>query len=107
MEVIHLAALAAGPLGMNPLGELAHDYFLEWADDGAGSGLEWPDGWSPDVERFRSGIDLGSDGVADGELELLREWNRRMYGEVPPSVEFAAQAELPPTRRSRRGSRRP
>jgi hypothetical protein len=92
LETVHLAALVAGPLGLNPLGELAHEYMLEWAEDDSEPGLEWPTGWAPDVERFRSGIDLGVDGLSDEELELLRAWNRRLYGEVPPSVEFAARA---------------
>lgn len=93
LETVHLAALVAGPLGLNPLGELAHEYLLEWRADGdAESGLDWPAGWAPDVDRFRSGIDLRADGLTDAELELLRAWNRRLYGEVPPSVEFAARA---------------
>jgi hypothetical protein len=91
LETVHLAALVAGPLGLNPLGELAHEYMLEWEDDGR-SRLEWPEGWGPDVALFRSGIDLGADGLTDAELELLRAWNRRLYGEVPPSVELAARA---------------
>jgi hypothetical protein len=92
LETVHLAALVAGPLGMNPLGEIAHDYLLEWREEDEGAGLEWPAGWAPDVERFRSGIDLNADGLTDEELELLHAWNRRLYGGVPPSVEFAARA---------------
>jgi hypothetical protein len=91
LETVHLAALAGGPLALNPLGELAHKYMLEWEDERS-PGLEWPEGWAPDPAWFRSGIDLAADGLSDGELELLRAWNRRLYGEVPPSVEFAARA---------------
>ena len=91
LETVHLAALVAGPLGMNPLGEIAHEYLLDWPEED-GAGLEWPAGWAADVERFRSGIDLRADGLTGDELELLRAWNRRLYGEVPPSVEFAVRA---------------
>jgi hypothetical protein len=42
----------------------------------------------PDVGRFRSGIDLGSDELLPGELELIRQWYRRTYGEVPAHVDF-------------------
>ena len=91
LETVQLAALVAGPLGLNPLGEIAHEYMLDWAAEDGG-GLEWPEGWAPDVDRFRSGVDLRADGVTDDELDLLRAWNRRLYGEVPPSVEFAARA---------------
>jgi hypothetical protein len=93
LETVHLAALVAGPLGLNPLGEVAHEYLLEWAAEDTEPGLDWPESWAPDVDRFRSGIDLRADGLTDAELELLRAWNRRLYGEVPPSVEFAARAE--------------
>jgi alkylhydroperoxidase/carboxymuconolactone decarboxylase family protein YurZ len=92
LETIHLAALVAGPLGMNPLGEIAHEYLLEWAEEESEPGLEWPVGWAPDVDRFRSGIDLSADGLTHEELELLRGWNRLLYGEVPPSLEYAARA---------------
>lgn len=93
METVHLAALTAGPLGLNPLGEFAHDYLLEWTrDDDRGGRIEWPEGWAPDVQRFRSGIDLGNDGLTPDELELLRQWNLRMYGDVPRSLDVAARA---------------
>jgi hypothetical protein len=94
LETINLAALMAGPLGMNPLGELAHDYLLDWDEDERGaSRVDWPAGWAPDVERFRSGIDLRSEGLTSDEVELLRVWNRELYGEVPGAVELAAATE--------------
>jgi hypothetical protein len=92
LETVHLAALAGGPLALNPLGEIAHEYLLEWRDEEDGPGLEWPEGWAADVDVFRSGIDLNADGLAAAELDLLRAWNRRLYGEVPPSVELAARS---------------
>jgi alkylhydroperoxidase/carboxymuconolactone decarboxylase family protein YurZ len=94
METIHLAALVAGPLGLNPLGELAHEYLLAWpVDDDADSRIDWPEGWAPDVQQFRSGIDLAADGLAPGELELIQAWHRRMYGEVPRHVDFFGRAD--------------
>jgi hypothetical protein len=93
LETIHLSSLVAGPLGMNPLGELAHEYLLAWDADEDAAGLDWPEGWGPDVSFFRSGVDLGRDGLTPEELEQLRAWNLRVYGEVPPSVEFAARAD--------------
>lgn len=92
LETVHLAALAGGPLALNPLGEIAHEYLLEWRDEEDGRGLDWPDAWAADVDVFRSGIDLNADGLTAAELDLLRAWNRRLYGEVPPSVELAARA---------------
>jgi hypothetical protein len=93
LETVHLAALAGGPLALNPLGEIAHEYLLEWRGEDDAAVLEWPEGWTADVDVFRSGIDLNADGLAAAELDLLRAWNRRLYGEVPPSVELAARVD--------------
>jgi hypothetical protein len=90
LETIRLATLYGGPLGLNPLGELAMDYLAEWTDD-PGEPVSWPDGWVPDVSVFRSGIDPGTDELLPGELELVEDWYRRTYGEAPPHVESFAR----------------
>jgi alkylhydroperoxidase/carboxymuconolactone decarboxylase family protein YurZ len=91
LETIHLATLVAGPLGVNPLGELAHEYLLEWPEDE--SSVVWPEGWAPDPAAFRSGIDHSSDELTEAELELVRAWHRRLHGEVPRHVDFFAAAD--------------
>jgi len=40
------------------------------------------------VARFRCGIDLTTDELLPGELDLIRDWYRRVYGEVPAHVDF-------------------
>ena len=40
--------------------------------------------------RLRSGIDLGSDALEPGELELIRGWYERTAGRVPAHVELLA-----------------
>jgi hypothetical protein len=92
METVRLAALHGGPRGVNAFAEVADEYLSEWSEaaDGA-SRVGWPEGWLPDVERFRSGIDLGSDALEPGELELVRDWHRELLGEVPPHVDFLAR----------------
>jgi alkylhydroperoxidase/carboxymuconolactone decarboxylase family protein YurZ len=91
LETIALAAFHGGPRGINALAEVADEYLREWPEDDGASGIEWPAGWAPDVGRFRSGIDLGSDDLLPGELELIRDWYRRTYGEVPAHVDFLGQ----------------
>jgi hypothetical protein len=90
METIRLATLYGGPRGINALAEVADDYLHAWDDD-APSRIEWPDDWTHDVERLRSGIDLSSDELEPGELDLLRAWYLRTLGEVPSHVELLAQ----------------
>jgi alkylhydroperoxidase/carboxymuconolactone decarboxylase family protein YurZ len=91
LETIALASLHGGPRGINALAEVADEYLREWPEDDGVSGIDWPDGWAPDIGAFRSGIDLGSDELLPGELELLRDWYRRAYGEVPAHVDFLAR----------------
>lgn len=92
METVHLAALLGGPRGINALAEVADEYLGEWSEaPETESRVAWPEGWSPDVARFRSGIDLGSDELEPGELELIRDWYRDLLGEVPPHVDFFAR----------------
>ena len=89
METVRLAALHGGPRGINALAEVADDYLREWHEDTeTESRVAWPDGWAPDVQRFRSGIDLASDELEPGEIELVRDWYRGLLGDVPPQVEL-------------------
>jgi alkylhydroperoxidase/carboxymuconolactone decarboxylase family protein YurZ len=89
METIALAAFHGGPRGINAFAEVADDYLREWHEDAeTASRVAWPEHWAPDVERFRSGIDLSSDELLPGELELIRAWYEQAYGEVPVQVDF-------------------
>jgi alkylhydroperoxidase/carboxymuconolactone decarboxylase family protein YurZ len=93
METIALGGLHGGPRGINAFAEIGDEYLREWHEaDGAVSRVEWPERWAPDVDAFRSGIDLSTDELLPGELELIRDWYRRMLGEVPAQVDFLAEA---------------
>ena len=71
------------------MAEFADDYLADWPED-EGAGVAWPEGWAPDPDRLRSGIDLGSDELEPGELELIRGWYERTEGTVPAHVELLA-----------------
>jgi hypothetical protein len=92
METVRLGALHGGPRGVNALAEVADTYLREWNEETqTASRVAWPAGWAPDAERFRSGIDLASDELEPGELELIRDWYRGLLGEVPRHVDFLAR----------------
>src|SRR4051812_25870597 len=58
IDTFRLAALPAGPFGVNAAAELADDYLRnEWALDSDEPGIEWPSDWAPDPNALRSGID--------------------------------------------------
>jgi hypothetical protein len=87
-EAVRLGALAGGPSGMNPLGELAYDYFREWQPDTSAVTSPWPSGWSPDPDAFRSGIDSTTDDLSPRERRLVQDWYLRTHGEVPPHIDL-------------------
>ena len=71
------------------LAEVADDYLTDWPED-EGAGVAWPEGWAAATDRFRSGINLASDALEPGELELIRGWYERTEGMVPAHVELLA-----------------
>jgi len=90
LETVRLAALHGGPRGINPFAEVADDYLRGWTEDGERR-FAWPDGWAPDPDWFRTGIDLDADTLLPGELELIRAWYGRTLGEVPSHVDLLAR----------------
>lgn len=83
LETFRLAALAGGPLALNPLGELMMGYLDEWVDPPGASGLEFPAGWDGPPALLRSGINLGTDDLGPGERDAILGWYERMEGGVP------------------------
>jgi alkylhydroperoxidase/carboxymuconolactone decarboxylase family protein YurZ len=89
LEALAWGAYAGGPRALNAFAEVGDDYLREWAEPAdTPTRVAWPDGWAPDVERFRSGIDLSSDELLPGELELITNWYTQTYGDVPAQVQF-------------------
>jgi hypothetical protein len=52
---------------------------------------EWPDGWGPDPEAFRCGLDLSTTELTPADSRAITDWYERTIGEVPKSVTFAAE----------------
>jgi alkylhydroperoxidase/carboxymuconolactone decarboxylase family protein YurZ len=92
LEALAFGAFHGGPRGLNAFAAIGDEYLRAWHEaPDAVSGIEWPAGWAPDVDRLRSGIDLSSDELLPGEDDLIRSWYLRMHGEVPAHVEFLAR----------------
>src|SRR5581483_10530766 len=84
VDALRLAAVVAGPLGLDAAGGKLDAYLRAW-----------PESWRPDPDALRSGIDVGTSELLPGELELVLDWYRRAYGEVPAHA--APLARLHPT----------
>jgi hypothetical protein len=91
VDTLRLAALAAGPFGLDAAGGSTDSYLREWPRDSGEPGLDWPRGWRPRPDAFRSGIDLATAELGPGELELIEDWYRGTYGEAPEYVRVLAR----------------
>jgi hypothetical protein len=84
LEGLAVAFLYNGPRGSQTVAEALDGY--EWIEP------ETPavffDGWAPDPDAFKTGMDFTTREVLDGELDLLDRWYLRTIGEIPPYVGF-------------------
>jgi alkylhydroperoxidase/carboxymuconolactone decarboxylase family protein YurZ len=85
LETIAMAFMYCGPRGMETIARALADYeFVENSESPA----RFPDGWAVDREAFASGLDFSDPELSPKELDLLRDWYRRNYGEIPGYVEL-------------------
>jgi alkylhydroperoxidase/carboxymuconolactone decarboxylase family protein YurZ len=87
IDAFRLAALPAGPYGLNAAAELADQYLRDWELDSDEPGITWPADWAPDPDALKSGIDLSHNELTDADADALRAWYLRVYGEIPSHVE--------------------
>ena len=87
LEGLAIAFLHAGPRGSETIADALNDF--SWIEPTAK--VEFPDGWAPDPEAFRSGLDFSVKELSDAELQSLQGWYMKYMGEVPRYVSFAAK----------------
>jgi hypothetical protein len=86
-ELLAFAWLHSGPFGINTASRAVDEYMDKWEADDVPS-IRWPEGWVPDPELFRAGLDYSSPVLSEDERERLEAWHLEWQGEVPPYVEF-------------------
>lgn len=84
LEGIAMAFLVIGPAGMETISRSLKDF--EWITPETPA--SFPDGWAPDPDAFRSGLDFSQEEITPAEMRLLEDWYLRTLGEVPPYVRF-------------------
>lgn len=82
-ELVRHAALAGGPLGINPIADLLSDYLDTWSQSDEPDPAAWPQRWTFEPTVFRSGIDHSRSELTAPEWHLLQDWYERMLGGVP------------------------
>ncbi|KRB75091.1 hypothetical protein ASE01_17175 [Nocardioides sp. Root190] len=102
IDTIAVAFIHAAPKGLRYAGTSTLDY-LKAFDDSDSPGLPWPDHWNHDPDLLSTGLDFTDPDMLSGELDLIRDWNLRVLGEVPRYVEFLGkyQPNLLKAQRSR------
>jgi hypothetical protein len=82
LEGVAMAFLVVGPAGMETIARALKDY--QWLEPEQPAAF--PEGWAPDPDAFRSGLDFTTSEMLPGEPELLTAWYERTLGEVPRYV---------------------
>ena len=90
LDTMAFAYPHSGPPHMSPSCAIALDYMDAWDGSEPGDPTIWPEEWSIDPEAFGSGLDFAATGLTAGELDGLKAWYERHYGEVPAYVSFLA-----------------
>lgn len=86
LEVFALAFRYVGPRGMALIAEVARAHV--WIEPTRPA--RWPEGWAPDPEAFRSGVDFSTPAFSAADRKLVEDWYLRYLGEVPGHVKLLA-----------------
>ena len=83
-EIFGLAFMHSGPCGFNEVYLQAFDYMTSYKEPS--HSIAWPQGWAPDADAFKSGLDFDNPTLTDPEKVLLEKWYSETIGFVPRSV---------------------
>ncbi|HET9892999.1 MAG TPA: hypothetical protein VFQ42_21150 [Mycobacterium sp.] len=91
-DVLSIAWLHSGTVGMNTAATAVLDYMRSWDPGESAPGMPFPAGWARDADVFRSGLDFTDmTTITDTELRALEDWHRKVQGTVPAYVPFLAR----------------
>lgn len=90
LEILGLAFIHAGPMGISNIGPGCSDYLAKWNGKVEKVVNVWPKGWASDPAAFSSGLDFLQTGMTRDEARKLANWYREHQGEVPSYIDFLA-----------------
>lgn len=88
VETLAVAFLHAPSNGLVRVAPALQDFLRSYEGPEEGP---WPEGWEPDSEFFKSGVDFSTPELRAEELELIEQWHERVTGEVPRYVTFLGE----------------
>lgn len=86
MELVMFSQLYAGMRGLGHVYRAVGDLLPVWQDPTEPA--PFPEGWAPDPEAFKSGLDLSTRTLTDADRKNLTGWYERTIGYVPDSILF-------------------
>jgi hypothetical protein len=86
MELVHFNRMSAGMRGLGHVYRAIGDFLPDY-EDGPGN-PPWPAGWAADPAAFKSGLDLTTRALTDGDRTNLAAWYERTIGYLPNSVKW-------------------
>ena len=90
LEILGLAFIHAGPMGIGNIAPGCDRIIREWDGKADEVARIWPEGWATDAQAFRAGLDFSQSGMTGAEVAVLADWYRDHQGEVPSYVGFLA-----------------
>jgi hypothetical protein len=85
-EILALAFMHSGPSGFGAVHDAAHDFMNAFPEPS--TTIVWPQGWAPDNEALRTGLDFSVPDLSAHERDLLFEWYETTLGCVPRSIQL-------------------
>lgn len=86
LEGIAISFLVMGPAGLETVARALDGYTWLTPEKPA----EFPEGWAPDPDAFKTGLDFSSPHMSPAELRSVQGWYETTLGEIPPHVKFLA-----------------
>ena len=86
MELVMFTQLTAGMRGLGHVYRAVGDLLPVWGDPE--TQLVFPEGWAPDPEAFKCGLDLSTRQMTDADTANLTRWYEQNIGFLPRSIAF-------------------
>jgi hypothetical protein len=87
MELVMFSQLHAGMRGLGHVYRAVGDFLPAFAGPGEPR-APFPDGWGPDPDAFKAGLDLSTREVTSADRQNLEAWYESTIGYMPDSIMF-------------------
>jgi hypothetical protein len=86
MELTMFTQLYAGMRGLGHVYHAVGDFLAMWAPPPTTA--PWPEGWAPDREAFKAGLDMTTRQLTEQDQKNITEWFEKTIGYLPDSYLF-------------------